>query len=144
VPAATVDAPTDKAAEEAEAALDAQMNTERLARIAGDSSGDPPAAQGNLDGSWEEIVGGNTPTERKVRIVGGAFQPDNAPAGGIKKGRIYHVVVELRASGYAADDTLDPETKEPASTTETKKLRVIGGHFLTGPELDALNAVSDE
>jgi hypothetical protein len=144
MPTATVDAPID-AAEKAEAALDREVDAERLARIAGDSSGEPPVgAQGNLDGAWEEIVGGNTPTERKIRIVGGAFQPENIPAGGVKKGRIYHVVVELRATGYAADDTLDTETQEPASTKETRKLRAIGGRFLTGPEIDALNAASDE
>lgn len=131
---ATVDAPNGKAAKEAAAALEEAAAAGTFER----------AAQGNLDGAWEEIVGGNTPTERKVRITGGAFQPDNIPAGGIQKGRIYHVVVELRATGYSADDTLDAKTREPASTTETKKLRVLGGHFLNADEIAALNAATPE
>ncbi len=94
-------------------------------------AGDESEAQGSLlSDAWETIVGGEKPTESKIRIVGGAIHPTNAPDGGVKKGGRYRVEVDVVATGYGSDDTLDAESGEVASTSETRKLKITGARFL--------------
>lgn len=90
---------------------------------------DAPAAQGNLAGGWEEIIGGNSPTESKVAIRGGAIQPVNAPRV-LRKGTRHRVLMDVVVTGYGTDDTLDSNTGEVSSTKEVRKLKVVGAQFL--------------
>lgn len=90
-------------------------------------------AQGNLAGGWEELIGGNSPSESKINLSGPSFQPVNPPEN-IRKGAKFRILVEVTATGYAVDDTLDSETHEVSSTKEKRKLRVTGGRFLEPDE----------
>lgn len=85
--------------------------------------------QGNLAGGWEELIGGEQPSESKVKIAGGAIKPANAPEV-IRKGSRHRVLVDLVATGYAATDKLDHATGEISSTSETRTLKIIGAQFL--------------
>jgi hypothetical protein len=123
----------------AEAAETGMTQAEREAAAEHDGGSKPKRsrkrapAQGNLDGGWEEIIGGNSPSESKINLSGPSFQPVNPPAH-IRKGAKFRILVEVTATGYAVDDTLDSETHEVSSTKEKRKLRVTGGRFLEPDE----------
>lgn len=98
-----------------------------------------PAAQGNLAGGWEDLIGGNEASESKIKLAAASIMPTNAPEH-IRKGATFRLLVEVKATGYSVDDTLDPETHEVASTKEARKLRVTGARFLDPHEYIADDA----
>ena len=116
------------------------IDTDRLAKAAGDSSGSRDQPQ--LDGTaWDALVGGNMPTEIKVRVVGGAISPANDPESPLVKGSRHRVVIDVVSTGFGVDDTLDSETGEVASTRSTRKLKITGARFLTAAQAEALDAL---
>lgn len=83
-----------------------------------------------FDTAWMHIVGGEQPSESKIRIVGGAISPVNLPDGGVKSGGRYRIEVDVLATGYGADGTVDKASGEIASVAETRKLKITGARFL--------------
>jgi hypothetical protein len=142
---ATAEAPaisTEEELEEArrrsrEAAETGLTQAEREATVGWnpETATDTPRApqQGTFAGEWETLIGGNRPTESKVKIVGGAISPTNAPET-LLKGSRHRVLVEVVAVGYNARDRLDKETGEVASTGETRLLQIDGARFLDPEE----------
>lgn len=104
----------------------------------------PVGAQGDFEGAWKTVIGGERPSESKIKVVGGALQPVGMTADKIKKGGTYQVLVTLQQTGYATDDKLDSATHEVSSTTEVKKLKIIGARFLDEAERAAINEMEWE
>lgn len=116
------------------------IDVERLKEAAGDSSGSRDQPQ--LDGTaWDTLIGGNMPTESKVRVVGGAVSPANEPEKPLVKGSRHRIVIDVVSTGYGVDDTLDSETGEVASTRSTRKLKITGARYLTAAQAEALDAL---
>lgn len=163
---ATLEAPTEEAAAEAAEALagDAEPTAHERAVAAaergmsedGADAGDPassraPAANGEIDGiSWDDIIGGDLPSEVAMAFAGTAFKVMEVPAGGIKKGKSYVMILDVQAVGHNVMDSLDSETGAVNKTKLTKKVRVRSARFLkpdevivTDPELAAQVAAAE-
>lgn len=78
---------------------------------------------------WEEIVGGQAPTDRKIAIKGlPSLTLENGPAV-LKKGQELELRVKVRVTGFASTDKLkhnpDTEELELTDTTEKRTLTVL-------------------
>lgn len=90
--------------------------------------------QGNLAGGWEELIGGAMDNELKLALSKpAAVQLENVPEK-LLKGSVHRLVLTVKVTGFASDDTLDPETHDVASTSGKRKLRVTAGSFLESNE----------
>jgi hypothetical protein len=148
---ATLEAPNEEAADEARDALDGgtpgdpeEMSAHARAKAAAETGQTSeeraetraPAARGEIDGiSWDEIIGGELPTEEAMVFAGTAFKVMEVPAGGLKKGAEYIMVLSVKAVGHSVMDSLDSETGDVSKTKLTKKVRVRSARFLAADEV---------
>lgn len=85
---------------------------------------------------WQAIIGGEQPTDRKIKIVASKAAITGDPAGGIKKGGVYEIRATVRAQGYRSDDKYKvvEGAEELIETVEQRELHVIDAMFVDDPE----------